>query len=88
MERARTPVWHAQGFPAYYDRCTPRDFRAMAAQAGLEVVETRCYYRSGYFDWFFPLLLAWRLWMLLAFAVIGREQAAETFSMALRKPGG
>jgi SAM-dependent methyltransferase len=75
----------AQGFVSYYDRCTPGDFRQLAAQSGLEVVDLRCYYKSGYFTFLFPLHFIWRAWILL-FGATRTEQAAETFSMALRKP--
>jgi len=74
-----------QGFRAYYDRCTPRDFRQMAGKLGLEVEESRLYYVSGYFNMFAPLYVLWRLWVLLFFA-LDRENSAETFSMAIRKP--
>ena len=73
-----------QGFPAYYDRCTPAEFRRMAVDAGLSVQICKSYYRSSYFTFFFPLHFVWRMW-LLAFRFCAREQAAETFSLALRK---
>ena len=73
-----------QGFPAYYDRCTPRDFRRLADGAGLTVDACKTYFRSSYFTFFFPLHFVWRLWTL-AFRFFAGEQAAETFSLALRK---
>lgn len=73
-----------QGFPAYYDRCTPRDFRRLAGDSGLQVEVCQTYFRSGYFTFFFPLHLVWRIWMLV-FRALAREQAAETFSLALKK---
>lgn len=75
---------NSQGFKSYYDRCTPRDFRRMAADHGLEVLKLQPYYTSGYFTFCFPLHLAWRMWMIAYRATAG-EQAAETFCMALRK---
>lgn len=72
------------GFVSYYDRCTPRDFQALASSVGLQVTETRCYYYSGYFQFFFPLHVLWRAWVIAYRAVCG-QQAAETFCMALRK---
>jgi SAM-dependent methyltransferase len=74
-----------QGFPAYYDRCTPRDFRHLVASMGLHLEESRLYYMSSYFTVFAPFYLLWRLWMLLFFA-LDHENSAETFSMAIRKP--
>jgi 2-polyprenyl-6-hydroxyphenyl methylase/3-demethylubiquinone-9 3-methyltransferase len=73
-----------QGFPAYYDNCTPRDFRRLAAEHGLFVREMRCYYRSSYFSFFFPAYVVWRAWLLL-FHTLAGEQAAETFTVVLQK---
>jgi 2-polyprenyl-6-hydroxyphenyl methylase/3-demethylubiquinone-9 3-methyltransferase len=75
-----------QGFPAFYDRCTPRDFERLAENCGLKVVETRCYYSSAYFTFFFPLYAMWRLWTLVAARLWG-PQAAETFTMVFKKAG-
>jgi len=73
-----------QGFPAYYDRCTPGDFRRLASSSGLAVDLCKPYFRSSYFTFFFPLHFAWRMW-LLTFRFLAGEQAAETFSLILRK---
>jgi 2-polyprenyl-6-hydroxyphenyl methylase/3-demethylubiquinone-9 3-methyltransferase len=73
-----------QGFRAYYDHCTLGDFQRIAAGSGLAVDVGKAYFSSGYFTFFFPLYFVWRLWVLL-FRFFAREQAAETFSMALRK---
>lgn len=73
------------GWKAYYNRCTPRDFEAMAREAGLEPVRVEVSYRSKYFQVFTPVYVLWRLWMLGFKAVKGR-QAAETFCMELRRP--
>jgi 2-polyprenyl-6-hydroxyphenyl methylase/3-demethylubiquinone-9 3-methyltransferase len=72
------------GFPAWYDRCTPRQFRAMARTNGMMVLDENHYYRSSYFSFFFPLYLGWRFWVLAFRALVGSE-AAETFTMALVK---
>lgn len=72
------------GFPAYYDRCTPRDFRIMAELNGLEVEALETYFKSSYFSFFVPLYMLWRLWVL-AFHRLAGEQAAETFVMVCRK---
>jgi len=74
----------AQGFPSYYDRCTPDDFKQLAAQNGLEVVEFTPYFLSRYFTFFAPAHLLWRAWQV-AFLMLQGSQAAETFSIALRK---
>lgn len=73
-----------QGFPSFYDRCTPQDFRLLAAKYGFEVEEIHTYYKSTYFAFFFPLYLVWRVWILL-FDKFNSEQAAETFCMKLRR---
>ena len=73
-----------QGFPAFYDHCTPADFRRLAAANGLAVDVCKVYFRSAYFTFFFPLHVAWRIWMLI-FRLFKGDQAAETFSLALRK---
>jgi 2-polyprenyl-6-hydroxyphenyl methylase/3-demethylubiquinone-9 3-methyltransferase len=73
-----------QGFPAYYNKCTPAEFRKLSEQYNLSIVEERYYYISSYFSFFFPLYLLWRLWVLLLIA-FRKERATETFSMVLQK---
>jgi 2-polyprenyl-3-methyl-5-hydroxy-6-metoxy-1,4-benzoquinol methylase len=74
-----------QGFRAYYDRCTPREIKRLAGKCGLLTERLRLYYHSNYFAFVTPLYALWRIWSL-AFYMLDREQAAETFSVALRKP--
>lgn len=73
-----------QGFPSYYNQCTPKDFRNLAQENDFEIIEERHYYVSSYFSFFFPLYMLWRSW-ILGFHLIAGAQAAETFSMALLK---
>jgi 2-polyprenyl-6-hydroxyphenyl methylase/3-demethylubiquinone-9 3-methyltransferase len=73
-----------EGFKAYYDRCTPRDFKAMAFRHGFKVDLERFYFTSSYFSFFTPLYVLWRLWLLMFHRIAG-DQAAETFVMVLRK---
>jgi 2-polyprenyl-3-methyl-5-hydroxy-6-metoxy-1,4-benzoquinol methylase len=73
------------GWTAYYDRCTPKEFRRMAEAAGLEVVRVEPAYISTYFQVFAPVYVIWRLWML-AFRAVKGEQAAESFCIELRRP--
>lgn len=73
-----------QGFPSYYDRCTPEDFRKIAKRYGLQEESFRAYFQSSYFSFFFPAYMIWRLWMLLFWMLRG-DQAAETFSVAYLK---
>lgn len=68
------------GFPAFYNRCTPRNFRQLADRHGMDVKFLHPYYYSSYFSFFLPLFVLWRLWVILFFTLCG-EQAAEVFSM-------
>jgi hypothetical protein len=56
----------------------------MAAQQGLVKEDCRLYFQSDYFRFCFPLHAAWRLWILL-FRMFAGQQAAETFTLVLRK---
>jgi SAM-dependent methyltransferase len=73
------------GFRAYYDRCTPRDFRVMASRHGFQVELEKLYFASSYFSFFAPLYVVWRLWILGFHRMVG-GQAAESFVMVMRKP--
>jgi 2-polyprenyl-6-hydroxyphenyl methylase/3-demethylubiquinone-9 3-methyltransferase len=73
------------GFPAYYDRCTPKGIEKSALAHGLTVEHRRLYFYSTYFSFCLPLHVLWRLWMLIFRAIAG-PQAAETFSVVLYKP--
>jgi 2-polyprenyl-6-hydroxyphenyl methylase/3-demethylubiquinone-9 3-methyltransferase len=72
------------GFPAYYDHCTPKRMERLFAANGLEVVERRLYWTSSYFFAFTPAYLAWRAYQALAYGLV-RHDAAETFAYLLRK---
>jgi len=73
-----------QGFPSYYNRCTPSEFKKLADNSDFSIQEEHYYFISSYFNFFFPAYLVWRLWILLFHSVF-KEQAAETFSLVLRK---
>jgi 2-polyprenyl-6-hydroxyphenyl methylase/3-demethylubiquinone-9 3-methyltransferase len=73
-----------QGFPAYYNKCTPSEFKKLASINNLTVIEERYYFVSGYFSFFFPAYLVWRM-LILLFYFLSREQSAETFSLVLKK---
>jgi len=72
------------GFAAYYDRCSPAEFRQLAKNNNLSIIEERFYYYSWYLSFCFPAHVLWRLWILL-FRFLKKEQAAESFSMVMRK---
>lgn len=73
-----------QGFKSYYNSCSPSEFRELANRFDLEVVDFRAYYKSSYFQFFLPLYVLWRIWMVGFRAACG-TQAAETFSYAFQK---
>jgi len=74
----------SQGFPSYYNKCTPLEFKKLAMENSFSIVEERYYYVSSYFSFFFPAFMLWRLWVLLFYALC-KENAAETFSLVLEK---
>lgn len=73
-----------QGFKSYYHKCTPAEFKEIAENAGLNVVDELYYFQSGYFSFFLPFHMAYRLISLLQIYFIGNE-AAETFTFILEK---
>lgn len=73
-----------QGFPSFYNKCTPLEFKELAKNNDLSISEERYYYMSSYFSFLFPVYFVWRLWILL-FHGLFKEQAAETFSLVLVK---
>lgn len=73
------------GWRAYYDRCTPRGFAALARDAGLDVVRIEPFWMAGYYRVFWPLQLAWRGWQALARRLWG-DEACESFMIEVRKP--
>jgi SAM-dependent methyltransferase len=74
-----------QGFPSYYDRCTPRDFAHLAGESGLRVEDEKLYFVSTYFYALFPAYVLWRLSKQLIY-LFDKRVAAETFAMVLSKP--
>ena len=72
------------GFPAYYRGCTPARLEKLARAHGLDCERRRLYYYSSYFSFCLPLYILWRLW-LLVFRFLAASEAAETFSLVLRK---
>jgi hypothetical protein len=57
---------------------------AMAQPNGLIVELRRTYFQSDYFRFCFPLHALWRFWLFL-FRSFAGDEAAETFSLVLRK---
>lgn len=75
---------HAQGFPAYYNSCTPKDMISLCKQYNLSVTSLRGYYFVSYFSFFFPLHAAWRLYQLVARPFLG-IQSADAFTLVVAK---
>ena len=74
-----------QGFPAHYDKCTPREIEELAKEFGLEITQRHLFWVSSYFFNFVPAFLIWRLWQGILYLVV-KENAAETFAYVLTKP--
>ena len=74
----------AQGFPSYYDQCTPRRIQELGVAHGLELVKAEYYFKSSYFSFFLPFYVLWRGWVVASRALFGCN-AAETFSYAMVK---
>jgi hypothetical protein len=51
------------------------------------VAEMTCYFLNSYFTFFLPLHAIWRLWVML-YRFAAADQAAESFAVAIKKPGG
>ena len=73
------------GWPAVYDRATPKQFEILAYRAGLDVVEVHRYWISGYFLTVPPAHVAWRVWQAVHRMIRG-DEAAESFTTIVRKP--
>lgn len=74
-----------QGFPAYYDRCTPAEMTWLMEREGLKVVQVLPFFVSSYFRFFFPLYLFWRL-VTLPLMKVWPLHFCETFMIVARKP--
>lgn len=74
------------GFPSYYDCCTPRDVERLAEANGLTVEDRQFFWVSSYFKALLPAYLLWRLAQGIAYLLF-RENAAETYIYVLRKNG-
>lgn len=72
------------GFPAHYHKATPNEYRRIAADVGLEVVDAKLFWKSSYFHFFVPLYLSWRAFQFGSRLISG-DNACETFAMVLRR---
>lgn len=74
-----------QGFPAFYDRCTPAGMTAAMEAAGLRVERIEPYFVSTYFMFFAPLYLLWRL-ATMPLMKLWPMAFCETFIVHASKP--
>ncbi len=76
---------HCCGFPAFYDRCDPAQFRQMCEDADAEVVAVQPYYFSDYLAFLTPAYTV-ELCRQMALMGIGATNLAETFTIVARRP--
>lgn len=67
-----------QGFPAFYNGCTPDEMVRNMANAGIELRELQFFFISSYFMFFAPLYLVWRL-ATFPFMKLWPRRYCETF---------
>jgi SAM-dependent methyltransferase len=73
-----------QGFKAYYDKATIKEFKQLAHDNGLQVLDCKAFYMSSYFNIFFPIYFVWKICKFINYKIWG-DGAAETFCMAIKK---
>jgi 2-polyprenyl-6-hydroxyphenyl methylase/3-demethylubiquinone-9 3-methyltransferase len=52
----RPQLEKASGFPAYYDKCTPKELKKIGIKNNLVTIEEKIGYKSSYFNIFFPYI--------------------------------
>lgn len=73
------------GFPAYYDACTPRQLGRLCQSNGLDVVETQPYFASAYVKFLFPLHVV-DVARQVTCMWLGLTSMCETFTIVAHKP--
>ena len=76
---------HGQGFPAYYDNCTPKQFQRICRDNGLEVQRVSAYFYVAYFSFFLPFHITWRFGQLILYPFFG-SAISEAFTVVAYKP--
>ncbi|MFW8637589.1 class I SAM-dependent methyltransferase [Cribrihabitans pelagius] len=77
------PHKETDGFPAFYNRCSPPEFKAIISENGGRIFHLeRCYW-SSYFTAFFPVYAAWRFFSLLQLAFVSGY--CENFAIIVGK---
>ena len=73
------------GFPAYYDRCTPSELHSLLKEHDVVILsETRTYW-SSYFSFFLPLHIIWRI--ITLFQIRCDPDYCEAFAIVFEKKG-
>lgn len=75
---------HGQGFPAFYNHCTPSKFVKLCNKYGLKVEFEKAYYFVTYFSFFFPLHLLWRMGQILLYPFF-KSSISEAFVIVATK---
>lgn len=73
-----------QGFPAFYDGCTPAEFVENFGRCGIETVEIVPYFTSSYFMFFVPFYAVWRV-LTFPFMKLWPMKFCETFVFVGRR---
>ena len=75
-----------QGFPAYYDHCSPGEMERLLTRAGFKIVRTEwSSYQSDYYGFFIPLYLLSLLYDQIVQG-LNMRQLAATVVIVARKP--
>ena len=78
------PSKQSDGFKAYYDKMSPREVSAMIMAQGGVIQQLHRVKFSGYFTFFFPLHLIWRLASFVQMMMI--RDYCERFEISFKKP--
>lgn len=74
---------HAQGFPAYYNNCSPKKMKELFVSNNTKITETRTYQHSHYFSVIFPIHVLWRISQVLK-GYLGLDNC-ESFALVVSK---
>lgn len=74
---------HAQGFPAYYNNCTPKNMEQLFLASKVKRVKTIKHYHSNYFAVMFPVHIIWRLSQVVK-GLCGLDNC-ESFTLIIEK---
>lgn len=75
---------HGQGFPAFYNMCTPKDIKKICDENNLVIEKIKTYYFVSYFSFFLPIHMTWRIVQAVLILFFGKN-ACEAFTVVARK---